>query len=67
MYLAPQNIPRAIVVTTGSEVVLYCTVLYIHNGVSRAAYSEGFDAVVMCSQADHDMKCSHYLLSQHCQ
>ena len=49
MYLAPQNISRAIVLTTSNEVVLYCIVLYIHNGVSRAAYSEGFDAVVMCS------------------
>ena len=28
MYLAPQNIPRAIVLTLGNKVVLYCLIVY---------------------------------------
>ena len=32
MYLAPQNIPREIVLTTGNKVVLYCIVLYCRWG-----------------------------------
>ena len=32
MYLAPQNIPRAIVLTLGNKVVLYYIVLYYRLG-----------------------------------
>ena len=28
VYLAPQNIPRAIVLTFGNQVILYCITLY---------------------------------------
>ena len=32
MYLAPQNIPRAVVLILGNTVILYCTVLYVCEG-----------------------------------
>ena len=36
MYLAPENIPSAVVLTLGNEVVLYCSYVYLGGSVDSS-------------------------------
>ena len=36
MYLTPQNVPSAVVLTLGNEVVLYCSYVYLEGSVDSS-------------------------------